>query len=170
MFTGRLTLLVLDEAWLFLKHPIFAAKIEEWLKTLRKKSVFVVFATQDVSDAVHSSLCSTIIQQCHTKIFLADPEAQTPAMSEAYSTFGLSDAEIDALSHAVMKRDYLYTSTLGSRMFQLDLGKVTLALIGSPNHEILDTLAQQHADNPNYEYGEDILKAKKCEFSHLILA
>jgi type IV secretion system protein VirB4 len=50
-FTGELTLLVLDEAWLFLRHPLFREKIEEWLKTLRKKNVFVVFATQDVSDA-----------------------------------------------------------------------------------------------------------------------
>jgi type IV secretion system protein VirB4 len=45
MFDGRLTLLVLDEAWLFLKNPLFAEKITEWLKVLRKKNVFVVFAT-----------------------------------------------------------------------------------------------------------------------------
>lgn len=160
MFTGKLTLLVLDEAWLFLKHPVFAAKIEEWLKTLRKKNVFVVFATQDVSDAVHSTLCSTIIQQCHTKIFLADPEAQTPTMADAYAAFGLSGAEIDALSHAVMKRDYLYTSTLGSRLFQLDLGKITLALIGSPDHDLLDRLLAEHGDDPEYEYAKDILAAK----------
>jgi len=168
MFTGRLTLLVLDEAWLFLKHPIFAAKIEEWLKTLRKKNVFVVFATQEVSDAVHSTLCSTIIQQCHTKIFLADPEAQTPAMRDAYATFGLTGAEIEALSHATMKRDYLYTSTLGSRMFQLDLGKVTLALIGSPDHTLLDRLAQEHAHDPGYEYADEILRAKGIEYAKLI--
>lgn len=166
-FTGVLTLFVLDEAWLFLKHPIFAAKIEEWLKTLRKKNVFVVFATQDVSDAVHSSLCSTIIQQCHTKIFLADPEAQTPTMAEAYAKFGLTGAEIDALSHAVMKRDYLYTSALGSRLFQLDLKKesITLALIGTPDHDLLDHLVAEHGDDPSYEYAADILSAKGINYS-----
>ena len=168
LFTGKLTLFVLDEAWLFLKHPIFAAKIEEWLKTLRKKNVFVVFATQDVSDAVHSTLCSTIIQQCHTKIFLADPEAQTPAMAGAYATFGLSDAEIDALSQAIMKRDYLYTSTLGSRLFQLDLGKITLALIGTPDHVLLDKLSDEHKNEPTYEYASDILTAKNIDYSRYI--
>jgi hypothetical protein len=36
-FDGRPTLLVLDEAWLFLESaPAFAGKIREWLKTLRK--------------------------------------------------------------------------------------------------------------------------------------
>ena len=33
------TLLVLDEGWLFLDDPVFAPKIREWLKTLRKKKV-----------------------------------------------------------------------------------------------------------------------------------
>jgi type IV secretion system protein VirB4 len=168
LFTGRLTLLVLDEAWLFLRHPIFRAKIEEWLKTLRKKNVFVVFATQDVADAVNSSLSTTLIQQCPTKIFLADPEAQTPAMAEAYATFGLSEAEIDALSHSVMKRDYLYTSTLGSRLFQLDLGKVTLGIIGTPDHNLLDRLITEHGDEPGYEYAADILEAKNIEFSSFL--
>ena len=170
LFTGRLTLLVLDEAWLFLRHPIFRAKIEEWLKTLRKKNVFVVFATQDVADAVNSSLASTLIQQCHTKIFLADPEAETPAMSNAYATFGLSEAEIDALSHAIMKQDYLYTSTLGSRLFQLDLkrGGLTLALIGTPDHDLLDRLVKEHDGETGYQYCEDILEAKGISFKQYL--
>ena len=39
-----------------------------------------------------------------------------------------------------MKQDYFYTSPLGRRMFQLDLGPLTLALIGSPDHKTLDSL------------------------------
>ena len=79
-FDGRFTLLVLDEAWLFLKNPAFADKIAEWLKVLRKKNVFVVFATQDVADVESSPLKTTIIQQCLTKIYLADPNATAPGM------------------------------------------------------------------------------------------
>jgi hypothetical protein len=36
-FTGRPTLLILDEAWVFLDHPLFAARIREWLKVLREE-------------------------------------------------------------------------------------------------------------------------------------
>src|SRR3546814_5689061 len=36
-FGGRPTLLVLDEAWLFIDNPLFAGRIRDWLKTLRKK-------------------------------------------------------------------------------------------------------------------------------------
>ncbi|MCA8888591.1 MAG: conjugal transfer protein TrbE, partial [Parvularculaceae bacterium] len=38
-FDGRPTLLVLDEAWVFLDHPLFAERLRDWLKTLRKKNV-----------------------------------------------------------------------------------------------------------------------------------
>jgi type IV secretion system protein VirB4 len=163
-FTGELTLLVLDEAWLFLRHPLFREKIEEWLKTLRKKNVFVVFATQDVSDAVKSPLCTTLVQQCHTKIFLADPMAETRVMAEAYRTFGLADAEINAISRAHMKRDYLYTSPLGTRLFQLDLGEVTLGLIANPDQDMLDELEGRHSNEAGHIYAQEILEAKGIEY------
>ena len=140
-FDGRLTLLVLDEAWLFLKNPVFAEKIAEWLKVLRKKNVFVVFATQDVADVERSPLKTTVIQQCLTKIYLADPSALTAGMFPVYRAFGLSDAEIGLIAGAAMKRDYFYTSPAGRRLFQLDLGPLTLALIGGADHALLDSLA-----------------------------
>src|SRR3546814_13659114 len=46
-FDGRPTLLILDEAWVFLDHPLFAACIREWLKVLRKKNFSLFFATKD---------------------------------------------------------------------------------------------------------------------------
>jgi type IV secretion system protein VirB4 len=165
-FDGRLTLLVLDEAWLFLKNPTFADKIAEWLKVLRKKNVYVVFATQDVGDVASSPLKTTIIQQCLTKIYLADPMAMTSAMMDKYLQFGLTEAEISLIANSVMKQDYFYTSPAGRRLFQLDLGPLTLALIGAPDHALLDKLASQ------YEAGgalcEDILAAKDIDCRRLL--
>jgi hypothetical protein len=145
-FDGRLTLLVLDEAWRFLKDETFAGKITEWLKVLRKKNVFVVFATQDVGDVANSPLKTTVIQQCLTKVYLADPSAATSGMIDVYRAFGLSDPEIDVIAGAEMKRDYFYTSPLGRRLFRLDLGKITLGLIGGADHEFLDSLASEYED------------------------
>jgi type IV secretion system protein VirB4 len=164
MFDGRLTMLILDEAWLFLRHPFFQDKISEWLKTLRKKNVFVVFATQDVADAVKSPLFSTIIQQCHTKIYLADPMAETAGMYEGYKAFGLSDAEINTIARSQMKRDYFYTSPLGTRLFQLDLGELTLGIIGSADHAKLDEMESLHKGEAGYEYCADILRSKNISY------
>lgn len=165
-FDGRLSLLVLDEAWLFLKNETFADKIAEWLKVLRKKNVYVVFATQDVADVVNSPLKTTIIQQCLTKIYLADPSALTAGMMGVYREFGLTDSEIHLIANSQMKRDYFYTSPAGRRLFQLDLGDLTLSLIGSPDHALLDRLTLE------YESGsvlcEEILREKHVNYKTLL--
>ena len=46
--TARPALLLLDEAWLMLGHPVFREKIREWLKMLRKANCAVVLATQSL--------------------------------------------------------------------------------------------------------------------------
>ena len=157
-FDGRLTMLVLDEAWLFLKNETFADKIAEWLKVLRKKNVYVVFATQDVADVANSPLKTTIIQQCLTKIYLADPSAVTSGMMNVYREFGLTDSEISLIASARMKRDYFYTSPMGRRLFQLDLGHLTLSLIGTPDHALLDELASRY--EPGSALCANIISAK----------
>jgi type IV secretion system protein VirB4 len=165
-FDGRLALLILDEAWLFLKNETFADKIAEWLKVLRKKNVYVVFATQDVADVAASPLKTTVLQQCLTKIYLADPSAETPLMHDVYRSFGLSESEISLIAHSRMKRDYFYTSPAGRRLFQLDLGPLTLSLIGSPDHALLNDLAARC--DPGEALCTQLLDAKRVAFRKLL--
>jgi len=72
---GRPTLLVLDEAWVFLADGLFAAKINEWLKVLRKRNVAVVFATQSLADVQASPIAPALIENCPTRLFLPNPPA-----------------------------------------------------------------------------------------------
>jgi type IV secretion system protein TrbE len=46
---GQPAMIVLDEAWVMLGHPVFRAKIREWLKVLRKANGSVVMATQSLA-------------------------------------------------------------------------------------------------------------------------
>jgi type IV secretion system protein VirB4 len=165
-FDGRFTLLILDEAWVFLKNESFADKIAEWLKVLRKKNVYVIFATQNVGDVAASPLKTTIIQQCLTKIYLADPSAETPGIKDVYGEFGLTEAEISLIASATMKRDYFYTSPIGRRLFQLDLGRLTLALIGSPDHDLLNELASAY--EPGSALCAEILAAKNVNYKRYL--
>ena len=94
---------------------------------------------------MNSPIMPTILSACHTKIFLPDEEARTPAMHRAYSDFGLSDTEIGILAGAQKKRDYYYRSTQGRRLFTLDLGPVALAFAGAGNpadQRFMDTMVQ----------------------------
>ncbi len=99
-FDGRPTLLVLDEAWLFLDQGSFAAKIREWLKTLRKFNVAVVFATQSLADIARSSIAPALIESCPTRIFLPNPDAYTPQISELYAAFGLNAQQLRIIASA----------------------------------------------------------------------
>jgi len=162
----RLTLLVLDEAWTFLRNEIFRDKIEEWLKTLRKKRVFCIFATQEVADVVKSPLRTTFLQQCLTQIFLADSKAMTAGMYDSYRAFGLEDSEIRKISRAG-KWNYFYKCPVGgsicTRLFQLELGRLTLTLIGTPDHEMLDRMKRAHPE-AGYEFCDEILREKGMEY------
>ena len=80
-FDGAPTLLILDEAWLFLDEPSFAARIRQWLKTLRKKNVSVIFATQSLADIKDSTIAPAIIESCASRIFLPNPQATAAGRS-----------------------------------------------------------------------------------------
>ena len=86
---GSPTMIVLDEAWALIDNPVFAPKIKDWLKVLRKLNTFVIFATQSVEDAVKSQISDTLIQQTATQIFLPNLKA-----TQVYRTaFMLSQRE-----------------------------------------------------------------------------
>ena len=130
-FDGAPTLLILDEAWLFLDDPVFAARIRQWLKTLRKKNVSVIFATQSLADIKDSSIAPAIVESCASRIFLPNPQATEPQIRKIYEGFGLNARQIEIVATAQPKRDYYYQSRLGNRLFDLDLGPVALAFAGA---------------------------------------
>ena len=134
-FTGIPSLMILDEAWLFLDEPQFAEKIREWLKVLRKKNVSVIFATQQISDIAGSNIASAIIESCPSRVFLPNPNARDKTVSHFYESFGLNKRQIDIIAMAEPKRDYYFQSPAGSRVFELALGEIGLALTASSSME-----------------------------------
>ncbi|MBL8550513.1 MAG: conjugal transfer protein TrbE [Hyphomonadaceae bacterium] len=134
-FDGRPTLLVLDEAWLFLKDAFFAAQIQDWLKTLRKRNVAVVFASQELADVDASPIASTIIEACATRIFLPNDRAREPRSRAFYEALGLNGRQIDLIANATPKRDYYLATRDGRRLFELGLGPAALAFVAASRPE-----------------------------------
>ena len=90
---GTPTMIILDEAWALIDNPVFAPRIKDWLKVLRKLNAFVVFATQSVEDATKSTISDTLVQQTATQIYLPNLKA-----TEAYRTiFMLSEREFQLI-------------------------------------------------------------------------
>ena len=100
---GTPSMIVLDEAWALIDNDVFAPKIKDWLKVLRKLNCFVIFATQSVEDASKSQISDTLIQQTATQIFLPNLKATSVYRSH----FMLSQREFTLIK----------TTDPGSRFF-----------------------------------------------------
>lgn len=145
---GSNTMIVLDEAWALIDNPVFAPKIKDWLKVLRKLNTFVIFATQSVEDAAKSRISDTLIQQTATQIFLPNLKA-----TEAYRT-----------AFMLSQREYLLIKTTdpSSRYFLIKQGvNAVIAKINlSGMNDIINVLSGRAdtillLDNIREKYGDD---------------
>src|SRR3546814_17869606 len=111
---------------LFLDNPLFAGRIRDWLKTLRKKNVAVVFATQSLADIAGSSIAPALIESCPPRIFLPNDRALEPQRREAYECLGLNARQGELLAAAPPKRDSYLQSSRGNRQVELGLKRKTV--------------------------------------------
>lgn len=147
---GTPTMVVLDEAWALIDNPIFASKIKDWLKTMRKLNAMVIFATQSVEDAAKSSISDTLIQQTATQIFLPNPKA-----TEAYKTaFMLSDREFNLLKTTdPASRFFLLKQNKDVVIARIDLSgmeeSVNILSARADTVRILDKVRAEVGDDPD---------------------
>ena len=146
---GRPTRIAADELWIMLANTRFAGKLEEWLRTCRKKNAALVLATQGLADVANSPIRDVILESCPTKIYLPNPEARNPQTAELYQKFGLSPSQIDLIATATPKRHYYYVSPLGRRLFSLALTPAALAFVGAASRQDIAAARQLHG-----EYGD----------------
>ena len=104
---GEPALIVIDEGWKALDDAVFAARIRDWLKTLRKRNAVVGFGTQSARDALESRIASAIVEQTATQIFMPNAKARPEDYCDG---FGLSAHELEliraipAASHCFLVR------------------------------------------------------------------
>ncbi len=168
-FAGRPTLLILDEAWVYLDNPLFAARIREWLKVLRKKNVSVVFATQSLADIANSSIAPAIIESCPQRIFLANERAIEPQSRIAYEQFGLNDRQIELVSRAVPKRQYYLQSRRGNRLFELGLGPIALAFCAASSPADQALIDRVRTSSAPDSFAANFLEARGLDWASNLL-
>ena len=147
-------LLVVEEAWITALNSLFGQKLEEWLRTLRKKNTAVVFVSQSLADVVGSVRRDLVLESCPTKIFLPNPEAEGEQVRRLYQSIGLNSRQTRMLAMAVPKRQYYYTSPLGRRLIGLNLGPVALSFVGMAGREAMMTVNELVAGHGNRWPGE----------------
>ena len=132
---GSPTLVLLDEAWSYVRHELFRTRLRDWLKTMRRKNAAVLMATQQISDIAKSDIADVVLENCPTKILLPNAEARNPGSREFYQRIGLNDRELEILQVSIPKQHYYVVSPLGRRLVDLGVGKVALSWVGVNGRE-----------------------------------
>ncbi len=130
---GAPTLIVIEEAWAALMHGRFADRLRQWLLTLRKRNAAVVVVAHSPAQFKDPAVkgAQLLIESCPTRIFLPNPDASEPDTAALYQWLGLNSAEVARLARARKKRDYYVRSPSGARTFELALGPLEMAFLGT---------------------------------------
>ena len=130
---GSPTLIVIEEAWAALMHGRFADRLRQWLLTLRKRNAAVVVVAHSPAQFRDPGVkgAQLLVESCPTRIFLPNPDAAEPDTAALYRWLGLNEAEVARLARARKKRDYYVRSPSGARTFDLALGPLEMAFLGT---------------------------------------
>ncbi|MBV0899773.1 MAG: VirB4 family type IV secretion/conjugal transfer ATPase [Wolbachia endosymbiont of Fragariocoptes setiger] len=146
---GTPSMIVLDEAWALIDNPVFAPKIKDWLKVLRKLNAFVIFATQSVEDASKSAISDTLVQQTATQIFLPNLKA-----TNVYrDVFMLTEREYILIKHTDPSTRYFLVkqgvNAIVARIDLKDLDDIINVLSGRAESVLLlHDILREVGDNP----------------------
>lgn len=147
---GQPTMLLIDEGWKALDDEVFAARIRDWLKTLRKRNALVGFATQSARDALDSRIATALVEQTATMLFMPNPRAR----AEDHCTgFGLTEHELDIIrTLPPHSRCFLVKQADTSVVVRLDLSGMpeVLAVLSGREASVrqLDALRADYGDAP----------------------
>jgi len=119
-------ILIIDEAWYFMKHPDSASFIHSMVKRARKYFLGITTITQDVEDFLHNDFGKAIVSNASIQFLMKQSTASIPVLAE---TFYLSQGE----------RQLLVTADVGEGIFFAGQNHVALRVVASPEEHSLIT-------------------------------
>jgi type IV secretion system protein TrbE len=125
---SNLTVCVMDEAWRFIKHPKLRDYVEEALKTWRKRIGAMILATQSVEDFEAAALQRTVLEQCPTTIFLANPGMDR---ATGAALFGLNEQELDLHAGLIPKRELMLKRQAVTKVLTLNVDPISAAMFAA---------------------------------------
>ena len=135
--TTRLKLLVVDEAWRYLRDPVVLGRLTEAARTWRKRNAALILATQSVTDITETAGAAALLEAMPTRLFLANPDF--PAAGQA--TFQLSDDELRTVRELEPKRELYLRRPTAAAVLRLTVDPESYWLYTSSAGE-----AQQRAE------------------------
>ena len=115
--TARLKVMVVDEAWRYLRDPAVLGYLAEAAKTWRKKNAALVLATQSAVDVTGTPGASALLESIPTKLFLANPELP----DQVGELFRLNGSELAQIRGLLPKRELYLRRPDEAAVLRLDV-------------------------------------------------
>lgn len=156
---GRPALIYIEEAWFMLDNEHFAAKVNDWLRTLAKKNVVLMMATQSLEELSKSKAFAAMVDNIPVRIFLSNPNAV--AQRDLYQgRFALNDSQIGRIAAMEPKKDYYMVTPGGTRKITAHFPKEIVAALNSTSKALeLFRIAQTQQGNWRKNYVDEAIKA-----------
>ncbi len=127
---------VMDEVWRFVQNPTIRAYILDAVRTWRKKNASIILATQSVEDLNQSQLLGVLVENCPTKLFLANPGMDQNVYR---SVFHLTETEAQLVANLTPKRQLLLKRPDVTKVLNLEV---------SPEEHLLYATSASSPENP----------------------
>lgn len=148
---GRRFIYGMAEFWKPLSDPVFSDFVKNKQKTIRKQNGLGVFDTQSPDDVLSSPIARSLIEQCSTFIFMANPKANR---DDYMNGFKLSEAEYEIIQGlGESSRTFLIKQGHQSAVAKLDLAgfddEMDILSGTTDNVELLDQIrVELGSDDP----------------------
>ena len=124
--TARVKLMVVDEAWRYLRDPAVLAYLAEAAKTWRKKNAALIMAIQSAVDVTGTAGAEALLESMPTKLFLANPELP----DKAADLFRLNPSEV-AVDPASTVHRSPFTYSSSSEKASLHFRQASMVIISA---------------------------------------
>ena len=124
---ARVKLMVVDEAWRYLKDPAVLSYLAEAAKTWRKKNAALIMATQSAVDVTSTPEAAGLLESMPTKIFLANPNLP----EKVGEIFRLNPSEMDTIQSLVPKMELYLKRAAGAAILRLEVDRASYWLYTS---------------------------------------
>nr|WP_222622624.1 type IV secretion system protein VirB4 [Ramlibacter albus] len=159
------SMIYVEEAWYMLSNPAFVSKMEDWLRTFRKKRAFVMFATQSLDELARLPNLGSFVTNIPSQILLPSMKSSVHEQADQYKAiWGTTDAQIELLAQAIPKRDYLLVRPNTTRLVNTDMPAVLIAIneATTQEHKRSALLDYAREGGPDWElrYLKEVLNVK----------
>ena len=130
------TFIYIEEAWYMLANPKFEEKINDWLRTFRKKKAFVTFATQSPIELQKLKSWAAFISNVPTLIFMRSIKDSVEQLAPLYrSLFSMTDNQLSLLSSSIPRQDALIIKPGVTRLISAPMPNILIAINNASSRE-----------------------------------